>query len=169
MVHRRLVYIYLLNMPSFSSRYFNKIKRTSRLCHHFTKDCFVRSTRSEPGCPRSINFFYPPDCRPESPPIVSPFFMPPFHQGLFCPIDPIWTRLSPINQFFDPPDCHWNKAVVVGPAGRRAPDHFFGRVCFPPCPFFLVLAHFSLCLPLIFNLLMQSSITLVARVIHRPT
>ena len=47
------------------------------------------------------------------------------------------------------------------------PDHFFGRVCFPPCPFFLVLAHFSLCLPLIFNLLMQSSITLVARVIHR--
>ena len=39
----------------------------------------------------------------------------------------------------------------------------------PPCPFFLVLAHFSLCLPLIFNLLMQSSITLVARVIHRPT
>ena len=31
MVHRRLVYIYLLNMPSFSSRYFNKIKRTSRL------------------------------------------------------------------------------------------------------------------------------------------
>ena len=31
MVHRRLVYIYLLNMPSFSSRYFNKIKRASRL------------------------------------------------------------------------------------------------------------------------------------------
>ena len=29
------------------------------------------------------------------------------------------------------------------------------------------LAHFSLCLPLIFNLLMQSSIKLVARVIHR--
>ena len=24
------------------------------------------------------------------------------------------------------------KAVVDGPAGRRAPDHFFGRVCFPP-------------------------------------
>ena len=61
------------------------------------------------------------------------------------------------------------KAVVAGPAGRRAPDHFFGRVCFPPYPFFLVLAHFSLRLPLIFNLLMQSSITLVARVIHRPT
>ena len=64
---------------------------------------------------------------------------------------------------------HTVKAVVAGPLGRRAPDHFFGRVCFPPCPFFLVLAHFSLCLPLIFNLLMQSSITLVARVIHRPT
>ena len=31
MVHRRLVYIYLLNVPSFSSRYFNKIKRTSHL------------------------------------------------------------------------------------------------------------------------------------------
>ena len=30
-MHRRLVYIYLLNVPSFSSRYFNKIKRTSRL------------------------------------------------------------------------------------------------------------------------------------------
>ena len=30
-VHRRLVYIYLLNVPSFSSRYFNKIKRTSLL------------------------------------------------------------------------------------------------------------------------------------------
>ena len=31
MVHRRLVYIYLLNVPSFSSRYFNKIKQTSRI------------------------------------------------------------------------------------------------------------------------------------------
>ena len=31
MVHRRPVYIHLLNVPSFSSRYFNKIKRTSRL------------------------------------------------------------------------------------------------------------------------------------------
>ena len=31
MVHRRLVHIYLLNVPSFSSRYFTKIKRTSRL------------------------------------------------------------------------------------------------------------------------------------------
>ena len=30
MVHRWLVYIYLLNVPSFSSRYFNKIKRKSR-------------------------------------------------------------------------------------------------------------------------------------------
>ena len=30
-MHRRLVYIYLLNVPSFSSRYFNKIKRTSPL------------------------------------------------------------------------------------------------------------------------------------------
>ena len=31
MLHRRHVYIYLLNVPSFSSRYFNKIKRTFRL------------------------------------------------------------------------------------------------------------------------------------------
>ena len=31
MLHQQLVYIYLLNVPSFSSRYFNKIKRTSRL------------------------------------------------------------------------------------------------------------------------------------------
>ena len=31
MVHRRPVYIYLLKVPSFSSRYYNKIKRTSRL------------------------------------------------------------------------------------------------------------------------------------------
>ena len=30
-MHRRLFYIYLLNVPSFSSRYFNKIKLTSRL------------------------------------------------------------------------------------------------------------------------------------------
>ena len=31
MLHRRPVYTYLLNVLSFSSRYFNKIKRTSRL------------------------------------------------------------------------------------------------------------------------------------------
>ena len=30
-MHRRLGYMYLFNVPSFSSRYFNKIKRTSRL------------------------------------------------------------------------------------------------------------------------------------------
>ena len=30
-MHRRLVYNYLLNVPSFSSRFFNKMKRTSRL------------------------------------------------------------------------------------------------------------------------------------------
>ena len=28
------------------------------------------------------------------------------------------------------------KAVVAGPAGRRAPDHYFGRVCFFRVPFF---------------------------------
>ena len=31
MLHRRLVYIYLLNVPSFSSRYLKQIKRKSRL------------------------------------------------------------------------------------------------------------------------------------------
>ena len=31
MVHRRPIYIHLLNVPSFSSRYFNKIKRKSHL------------------------------------------------------------------------------------------------------------------------------------------
>ena len=46
---------------------------------------------------------------------------------------------------------------------------FFDEYAFRRVPFFLVLAHFSLRLPLIFNLLMQSSITLVARVVHRPT
>ena len=30
-MHRQLVYINLMNVPSFSSRYFNKIKRASRL------------------------------------------------------------------------------------------------------------------------------------------
>ena len=38
-----------------------------------------------------------------------------------------------------------NKAVVAGPAGRRAPDHFLGRVCFPPFPFFSfrLILHFT--------------------------
>ena len=31
MVNRGLVYIFLLNVPCFSTRYFNEIKRTSRL------------------------------------------------------------------------------------------------------------------------------------------
>ena len=31
MVHRRLVHMYLLNVPSVFGRYFNKIKRTSNL------------------------------------------------------------------------------------------------------------------------------------------
>ena len=82
-----------------------------------------------------------------------------------------WPIVEPLNsfQFRSCTRGSQRKAVVADPAGRRAPHHFFGRVCFPPCSFFLVLAHFSLRLPLIFNLLMQSSITLVARVIHRLT
>ena len=46
MVHRRLVYIYLLIVPSFSSHYFNKIKRTSRLGRLLALSleilCFIR-------------------------------------------------------------------------------------------------------------------------------
>ena len=53
-----------------------------------------------------------------------------------------------------------DKAVVAGPAGRRAPDHFFGRVCFPPCPFFsfrvillftLILLNLAKCIDAIIN------------------
>ena len=36
----------------------------------------------------------------------------------------------------------FHKAVVAGPAGRRAPDHFFGQVCFLRVPF-LGSAHFT--------------------------
>ena len=35
------------------------------------------------------------------------------------------------------------KAVVAGPAGRRAPDHFLCRVCFSAVSLFLVSAHFT--------------------------
>ena len=38
-----------------------------------------------------------------------------------------------------------HKAVVAGPAGRRAPDHFLGRVWFLACPFFWfqLILHFT--------------------------
>ena len=49
------------------------------------------------------------------------------------------TEVIPSGKSFGSP----GKAIVAGPAGRLAPDHFLGRVCFPPCPFFLVLAHFT--------------------------
>ena len=64
------------------------------------------------------------------------------------------------------------KAVVAGPAGRRAPDHFLGRVCFPLFPFFLfrLILHFpSDFIQSSTIFLMQLSITLVARVINRTT
>ena len=52
------------------------------------------------------------------------FLMPPFHQGLFCLIDPIWTRLSPINQFFDAPDCRSESPPIVSPfLTRLSPDY----------------------------------------------
>ena len=50
---------------------------------------------------------------------------------------------------------------------RRVP--FLDEYAIRRVRFFLALAHFSLCLPLILNVLVQSSKTLVARVIHRPT
>ena len=43
---------------------------------------------------------------------------------------------------------------------RRAPDHFFGQVCSPPCPF----CWFWLTLLCAYHLLMQLSITRIARV-----
>ena len=50
--------------------------------------------------------------------------MLPFHQGLFCPIDPIWTRLSPINQCFIPPDCRPESPPTVSPfLTRMSPDY----------------------------------------------
>ena len=76
-----------------------------------------------------------------------------------------------------PPEgvCDTSSARPSSPIGqvRPVPDHFFGQVCFLPCPFFSFLLIFSLCLPLIYsishNLLMQFSIPLVARVTNRPT
>ena len=57
-MHRRPVYIYLLKVPSFSSRYFNKIKRTSRLgrllvlsleiLYHYDRDLHYRFKVWEP-------------------------------------------------------------------------------------------------------------------------
>ena len=55
--------------------------------------------------------------------------MPPFHQGLFCPIDPIWTRLSPINQFFNPPDCRPESPPIVSPfLTRLSPDYITRQI-----------------------------------------
>ena len=54
--------------------------------------------------------------------------MPPFHQGLFCTIDPIRTRLSPINQFFNPPDCRPESPPIVSPfLTRLSPDYINAR------------------------------------------
>ena len=49
-----------------------------------------------------------------------------FHQGLFFPIGPIWTRLSPMNQFFDRPDCRPESPPIVpffDPIESRPMDH----------------------------------------------
>ena len=54
--------------------------------------------------------------------------MSPFHQGLFCPIDLIWTRLSPINQLFDPPDCRPESPPIFSPfLTRLSPDYINAR------------------------------------------
>ena len=70
MVHRRLFYIYLLIVPSFSSRYFNKIKLTSRLgrllalsleilAHmvllHRTENCTYGSAPPNRGAARALD------------------------------------------------------------------------------------------------------------------
>ena len=57
----------------------------------------------------------------ESPPefenrvMAQVYVMPPFHQGLFCPIDPIWTRLSPIHQFLIRPIVVLNRLLSCPP------------------------------------------------------
>ena len=62
-----------------------------------------------------------------------------------------------------------SKAVVAGPAGRRAPDHFLGRSSMlPAVSLFSRFGSFYI-LPLILFNLMQLSITIVARVFNRPT
>ena len=54
--------------------------------------------------------------------------MPPFHHGLFCPIDSIWTKLSPINQFFNLPDCRPESPPIVSPfLTRLSPDYINAR------------------------------------------
>ena len=57
MLHRRLVYIYLLNVPSFSSRYFNKIKRTSSLGRLLALSLDILSDRLADGVPPSYENF----------------------------------------------------------------------------------------------------------------
>ena len=55
-MHRRPVYIYFLNVPSFSSRYFNKIKRTSRLGRLLTLSLEILLTVCAPmECPIKFN------------------------------------------------------------------------------------------------------------------
>ena len=46
-MHRRLFYIYLLNVPSFSSRYFNKTKLMSRLGRLLALSLEILSLKSE--------------------------------------------------------------------------------------------------------------------------
>ena len=46
-----------------------------------------------------------------------------------------------------------SEIILVQKSGPALAVHFLGRVCFPPCPFFLVLAHFSWCLPLCYSVL----------------
>ena len=51
--------------------------------------------------------------------------MPPFHQGLFSPIGPIWTRLSPINQSFNLPDGRPESPPIAQLfLTRLSPDYF---------------------------------------------
>ena len=58
MVHRRPVYIYLFNVPSFSSRHVNKIKRTSRLGRLLALSLEILYGRSLSRYARLVAFFY---------------------------------------------------------------------------------------------------------------
>ena len=58
-MHRRPVYIYLFNVPSFSSRHFNKIKQTSRLGRLLALLLEILTVFSlDPGYRMMINFYF---------------------------------------------------------------------------------------------------------------
>ena len=59
--------------------------------------------------------------------------------------------------------CLSSSGVLTKPSSPSCRTTFLDEFAFRRVPFFLVLAHFSLCLPLIFNLLMQSCVSSIDR------